>query len=370
MSMIQSAQVFSPRPGQNAFQNLRLLQSPLKPFKSPTKVPSSNSNLQDVDEQEIVLVDGDSPRVVEEEKDLVILEDVEVDVQAEQQQATQYFAQPTAMPSLLHNTPRASFPPSMPQPLQTPRRRIPGEALHRAVLIRSAQRAVLKAEIEKEEEEEEKEVEEVIVTDGATTSSDNLEDGTDGGDQKMEDESEGQRRTLSRWRKSLESVRIWPFGSANPIPAQEDEEMDEDVRDTRSYQMKQATDEKTQVHLVDDESRDIGEVVQSTESTDMPFDIETPNQKRTLGNFMTPQANRKTAGGGRYSYGAVKPAGRIAREETWRGKDIVIPKKGLQVGIKEEEEEKRDLGEGRQRPRLTEEERKVRLYCLLLVCIH
>ena len=98
-------------------------------FKSPVK-----ATLQE--EDEIILVQGSHPRVVQEEHDLVILEDVVL---------------PPASSSNLH----ANI-----EPPRTPQRRrsLGGNTLHRAVLIRSAQRAVLKAEKEREEEEEELEV--------------------------------------------------------------------------------------------------------------------------------------------------------------------------------------------------------------------
>jgi hypothetical protein len=229
MSMIQSAQVFSPRPSQNPYQNLRILQSPLKPFKTPSKLDNPHANAEDTDDQEVVLVDGNRPRVVQEEKDLVILEDVEVEVDNVQHEQQRTPARANYTPSLPHNVPRASFPPSILQPLQTPRRRIPGESLHRAVLIRSAQRAVLKAEIEKEEQEEEKEVEEVIATDVVTASSQSSENETEEEDEKKEDETEETPKRVLGWRKSLESVRIWPFFSANPIPEQDENQATEDA---------------------------------------------------------------------------------------------------------------------------------------------
>ena len=75
LSMIQSAQVFTPRPSKNPRENLRVLQSPIKPLGSPLK---SGYHAED-EEEPIILVNGDNPRVVEEEKDLVILEHVEVE---------------------------------------------------------------------------------------------------------------------------------------------------------------------------------------------------------------------------------------------------------------------------------------------------
>ena len=88
----------------NPRENLRILQSPLKPFAG------SGSD----DDEVVKLVDGNHPKVVEEEQDLVILENVEA------------------------VSPIKILAPPLPQ--VTPRRKsIP--SLHRAVLIRSAQRA-------------------------------------------------------------------------------------------------------------------------------------------------------------------------------------------------------------------------------------
>ena len=137
LSMINSAQVFSPQPSKDPRENLRILQSPLKnSFKSPVK-----ATLQE--ENEIILVQGNHPRVVQDERDLIILEDVAL--------------APPPSPLKLHAN---LEPPRTPPPR---RRSLGGNTLHRAVLIRSAQRAVLKAEKDREEEEEEMEVLGVVV---------------------------------------------------------------------------------------------------------------------------------------------------------------------------------------------------------------
>lgn len=118
ISMIESAQVFSPRPSQNPRENLRILQSPLKPF-------SSTSAYSGEEEEVIKLVDGNHPLVLEEERDLVIMEDM-----------------PTAAPPTTVASSAMSA-----QQLRTPRRRS-APSLHRAVLIRSAQRAAYMQEIQ------------------------------------------------------------------------------------------------------------------------------------------------------------------------------------------------------------------------------
>ena len=182
--MIHSAQVFSPHPSQDPRENLRILQSPLKnSFKSPLKTA-----LQE--EDEIILVQGSNPRVVQEDRDLVILEDV----------------------ALAHADLQAP---------QTPPRRksLGGNALHRAVLIRSAQRAVLKAEKEREEEEEEMEVLGAVVgADDQDEYEDNEREDIEMGSPTHEDyldETEQPERNEQKpiWRKSLEKI-MWPFGSS------------------------------------------------------------------------------------------------------------------------------------------------------------
>lgn len=114
MSLVQSAQVFSPAPSPHPRENLRVLQSPLK-------LPSTDSPVR--------LVDGDHPRVFEEDQDLVILEDIERQLNGH-------------LPNrIIPSSPLRlqQLPPMRQVPPQTPRRRSQ-PSLHRAVLIRSAQR--------------------------------------------------------------------------------------------------------------------------------------------------------------------------------------------------------------------------------------
>ncbi|KLO18960.1 hypothetical protein SCHPADRAFT_865893 [Schizopora paradoxa] len=205
LSMITSAQVFSPRPSMNPRENLRILQSPLRPFAG------SDSG----DDEVVKLVDGNHPKVVEEEQDLVILESVE------------------------NVSPAKALPP---QPQVTPRRKsMP--SLHRAVLIRSAQRAqqqlhhrnvvqdaddVLDPELEDVDEEEE--VEEAIIADlspseeseeepdnrDAMLEDEDLEvyneDGTEGTgtDNQEEDDMDDQTTPTTGFRSMLENIRPMP----------------------------------------------------------------------------------------------------------------------------------------------------------------
>lgn len=180
-------------------------QSPRKPSpfsQSPITATRRGGVIEEQDEEEeeeggeIVLVDGPNPRVVQEEKDLVILEEVDEPVPQSTVQI---------------------------QPPKTPQRRR-SQSLHRSVLIRSAQRAVVEHERQQKEEEEERE-EEIEVADtiaNADVSSDESPGGTPqtyhgglssdeetDGDKDQAPEDTNQDRRKSLWRKSIE--KLWPF---------------------------------------------------------------------------------------------------------------------------------------------------------------
>ena len=215
LSMIQSAEVFSPRPSTDPSVNLKVLQSPLKPRSvSPVK-PSSVSRLREAKEEEqtdeeIVLVDGDYPRVVEDDRDLVILEDIP------------YTPPPqvTPPPSKSH-TLISAFPlaPNASRP-QTPRRGSSRPSLHKAVLIRSAQRAIMQSEQRTdniimaaddgdttEEEEEVKKATMNVSTSGEDSESGEEYDSSSGEEEEEEEEEgEQEQKPVSRWRKSLEMI--------------------------------------------------------------------------------------------------------------------------------------------------------------------
>ena len=184
LSMIQSAQVFTPRPDPDPHVNLRVLQTPMRlngsPLKHVHRTPGQTQASQREEEYgtPFRLVEGNCPQVVEEEQDLVILEEVEAPEPLPQ--ATPHgikggVAQPgcnNPMQNASHApqtggpypSPTFPLPPSHQlQQFQTPRRRAGRPSLHRAVLIRSAQRAVMCMEIEKEQELEEREVEEHVI---------------------------------------------------------------------------------------------------------------------------------------------------------------------------------------------------------------
>jgi hypothetical protein len=183
-------------------------------FRSPTKPSAlsqspitSNSNHDHEDEElpGIVLVDGNHPRVVEEDEDLVILEDVEAPASRAVVQA---------------------------QPPKTPQRRR-SQSLHRAVLIRSAQRRVIEHETQRQQEEEERE-EEMEVLDTISTDDISSEDETSAAQHEQaehppsDEDSDSdeydtgkpanQEERKSLWRKSFE--KLWPFGGPSPTEAE------------------------------------------------------------------------------------------------------------------------------------------------------
>ena len=173
LSMIASAHVFTPRPSRDPQENLRVLQTPLR---APFARSAGEENEEE--EEEIVLVQSDTPRVVEEDRDLVILDEVE----------------PIPAPALSLPLPALVVPQYPATPVRRPR-----PSLHRAVLIRSAQRAAIQREMQLEEELDAEEVEETI--DAIAEDVEEEEDGARG------TSAQEQRAQPSSWRKSLDMVK-------------------------------------------------------------------------------------------------------------------------------------------------------------------
>ncbi|KAI6020440.1 hypothetical protein BKA83DRAFT_4302131 [Pisolithus microcarpus] len=378
MSMIRSAKVFTPR-GKIAdpVENLRILQTPLKrrgssPLKQQYQTlrrahnghgdsdSSSDSDEDDEndsgdgnrEEEEIVLVDGDHPHVVEEDKDLVILESVEVEVpqpspphsprpQHRQRQQQQGLAAPPTTPLRRGAFGRpVNVQSSNPDIYQTPHRTPARPSLHRAVLIRSAQRVVLRQEIEQEEEEmEEKEVEEVIV--------DDLEDVDE--NEEDEDEEAEEIGQPSGWQKGLGLVKGfgWPFRSSSAAP--EDAENHDSMDHLQDKEMEMDVDPHTSS----------ADGLQTSDSTTDTSYNDAPPAHRSLGTFMTPQIPRVGLttgvgrGAGRHSFGgalapqsssptALSGPKRVRVEPKWKVTDIVVP----MPSAKEETEVGEDLGTG------------------------
>ncbi|KAG1785728.1 uncharacterized protein HD556DRAFT_1249347 [Suillus plorans] len=334
MSMIHSAQVFTPRgkPSSDPLANLRILQSPLKQLVPSPRKPSAlkNSHIPEPEEieEEIVLVESNTPHVVQEDRDLVILE--HVDVQA------------------LPPTPSVQRPrPSM-NMYKTPNKRT-RSSLHRAVLIRSVHRAVMA----REEEDEEKEVEEVI--NGNDEELNDKHEGSAGIEHEESDEdgsgadsdtAEEPTPQPSTWRQSLNAVRarvVWPFRSSSTAPEENDDDDDEQDED-------------------EDEDAQPPPPSSSPPPTYMAPQAQphlTPARAaRPLGSFMTPQVSHLQSGintgigrgAGRNSFGGALR--RVRVEPKWRIGDIEV--RGVEE-VKEEEKE----GTGFGRTRVSEEERKV-----------
>ncbi|THH00271.1 hypothetical protein EW026_g2234 [Hermanssonia centrifuga] len=322
MSMIQSAQVFTPRPSQDPKENLRILQTPLRtPFRtgsgdrregSPLKRGAYVAEDDDDDEEEleedIVLVEGNHPRVVEEDRDLVILEHVVV---REPEPAPQHLVQ--------FPIPQSAQPP--PQAPQTPRpsRRAQSRAsLHRAVLIRSAHRTALKLEMEREEEEDVEEVEETI------QSGEELEEEVeeDEGDEKQQNDA------------SVEQNESGGALSASPAPREEEknserqqyedhgEENDDkqdgtgeeqDVPESTPFEnqegMDEGDDENVQITYSPPRIASQPVVTPPTPRLHIQPQARSPHKSMT-GPFMTPQVPRgRSRGPVRYSVGGFTPGG-------------------------------------------------------------
>lgn len=174
----------------------------MKPRATPQKKHSKDDD--DEEDDHVVLVEGNHPRVLEEESDLVIMEDIE-------EEPVKPLPSPVRMPlapTVTVQSPRTPPPRSRARP-----------SLHRAVLIRSAQRVALKR-IEKDEEQKEKAtvVREMLLEDeGEESESEEDED---------EDMDKPTKSAGGGWRKSLEAVTslIFRSGSATPEAEGQDSE--------------------------------------------------------------------------------------------------------------------------------------------------
>ncbi|KAH9064558.1 hypothetical protein EDB87DRAFT_1556259 [Lactarius vividus] len=242
LSMIQSAQVFTPRPDPDPRVNLRVLQTPIRLNSSPLKQAFKQEQDDQQDKEDgtpIRLVEGNRPQVVEEEQDLVILEEVDAPEASAPSQAAQHVRGPQA--GAPHAAPGFPLAPShQPQQFQTPRRRSARPSLHRAVLIRSAQRAAIRFEMEQEQELEEREVEEHVATIDEQMEVDEEDEGDQDAiieefDEEVYQEgaaegTEPDSRPIFGWRKSLEAFRSSIHALRSPSRSPErDEDMEQDI---------------------------------------------------------------------------------------------------------------------------------------------
>lgn len=197
--MITSAHVFTPRPSADPRENLRVLQSPLRaPFQSAPSGPSSRS------EEDIVLVESNCPRVVEEDKDLVILDEVILPPEA--------LSSPSPAPVFMPIPVQNQAPPRTPVKWGRP-------SLHRAVLLRSAQKAAMRVEVQREEEMEVEEVEHTIAEMEEDEDA-NLDEENEDEDEEMDGniEQAEERRSMSPWRLGIEAVKEglgWAFAASS-----------------------------------------------------------------------------------------------------------------------------------------------------------
>ncbi|KAH9851069.1 hypothetical protein C2E23DRAFT_904599 [Lenzites betulinus] len=299
LSMIASAHVFTPGPSENPQVNLRILQSPLRtPFAR--------------EQEEIVLVHSDSPSVIEEDKDLVILDEYE----------------PEPEPILPLPLPLAAHPP------RTPVRRQMRPSLHRAVLIRSAQRAAIQREMQMEEEHDADEVEETIAA---------IAEVEEGDDDVQEVPPPGGQGQVSGWRKSLDLVKGglgWAFRGLSVEPKEEDEDQDLEYDEEQEQQYTEDYDEGMDDLDGSDEDeyeQQEGEERDDYEEDDHHAEPSTPDEpQRPLGQFMTPQLPRMmSAKVGRLSLGgASHDTGprRVRVVAPWKVGEITVP-----APVKEEE---------------------------------
>jgi hypothetical protein len=239
--MIHSAQVFTPRPDPDPRVNLRVLQTPIRLLNcSPLKYAHQSLKQEQDDRDEengtpIRLVEGNRPQVVEEEQDLVILEEVDApEPPAAPPHATQ---SPVRAPQVAAAPGFPLSPSHQPQQFQTPRRRGGRPSLHRSVLIRSAQRAAMRFEIEKEQELEEREVEEHVTPIEERMEVDEEDEGIqDAGIEEFDEDYEITEQDskpaapIFGWRKSLEAFKSGLHALRSPSRSPErDEYMEQDI---------------------------------------------------------------------------------------------------------------------------------------------
>ncbi|KAM6504351.1 hypothetical protein JOM56_001294 [Amanita muscaria] len=358
LSMIHSAQVFSPKLPKNFEGNLRLLQSPLKstflrsPLKGSNHVSNGNQDrskptydqssghdwISDDEEgcEEIVLVEGDNPRVVEEEKDLVIVENVEVPPPS-----TSFESAFSPGP---HNEHRLHL--SIVDPLQTPHRcRNSRDSLHRAVLIRSAQRAVLHAEKE-EDELEEMEVLSVVASDD---DEDEIVDETDS------------NRGMDVWNEeptSEQALKPMPRNAERTQSLQDLSTVVESAEQDPLLPLKLCEDLQWKQGDIEGGQNEGTQSLASANSTNLATCYESIDKCKYLGDFRTPQPQSRrqfqkplgrslfafkkessgdasrvlddptsnSPGRARYSIASGEPR-RMLIEMPWRVEDLVVPAK-------------------------------------------
>ncbi|KAF8586926.1 hypothetical protein K439DRAFT_1631219 [Ramaria rubella] len=368
MSMIQSAQVLTPQPSPSGLSKA-VRRGSIKDnadweqIRSPIRMPDDNNGTQ-----EMMLLEGqgDDAVVVEEGKDLIILEQVEnhshdqkilssPSKQTSRPVRSVAFSIPKATPSVRpalvpQSTHSASGSPRTPM-----NRRRSALSLHRAVVLRSAQRAQLERERERERSEEQQEEDEVEAVVSPERELGPLEH-TNGFDENEEEDENSEeikddphivhpnkisRQPAARggvFRTSLDAMK-----KAIPLTfgwsTREDDDEDDDNNDGDND---------------DDEQSDEGELDEDNAQTQTPI-------RRNLGPFMTPQiwVNRpaqrvpvdvkaRASLGGSAPQGTFGAPQRVRIVPPWKVQDIILP-----------EPEKPHLGGAQEsKGHITEEERQ------------
>ncbi|KAH0578179.1 hypothetical protein H2248_004054 [Termitomyces sp. 'cryptogamus'] len=266
-----------------------------------------------LEEDSIILVDGNHPRVVEDEEDLVILEDIDRSISPSgspyaphQQQTDLSIPQPRTVQQGPPKTPVRSR----------------SQSLHRDVLIRNAQRAMLKAK--------DVDIEEPLVG---------------GNEQSKEEQTKQEPKQKLTWRKSFQ--QLWPFRNLSPTKDEEDSEDEENENENEnetSAPLPPPSPSTLPTNTDDDD--DAEEEIENEHLAPLlaPRTPLRPPHNRALGAFMTPQprigtsvsdptvqrANEQGRMGGGVGQGRLSLGGGEARRvlvepQVWRVRDIVLP---------------------------------------------
>ncbi|KAG6875924.1 hypothetical protein C0993_006776 [Termitomyces sp. T159_Od127] len=262
------------------------------------------------------------------------------------------------------------------EPPKTPVRRR-SQSLHRAVLIRSAQRAVMKAERDMREREEE-EMEEMEALDAVASLDGERNDVEEKGDEmRHEDEFEQGEEDTSMdvdmdvdmeeplagisddeednmkqkpkqklsWRKSFERLR--PFRSSSPVKDEEDHsDRDEENENEGEMPAHARTSSSPTSADEEDENEDLSPLFAPPRT---PLRPQLQHRNKGFGPFMTPQPRIGTSvsdpaiqctheqaevgiGQGRFSLGGGKARRILVEPQVWRVKDIVVPPPSPAVG--------------------------------------
>ncbi|KIJ43908.1 hypothetical protein M422DRAFT_30724 [Sphaerobolus stellatus SS14] len=358
MSMIRSAQVFTPRSSAD-ITPIRSRRGSIKDnadweaLKSPIRVSSSGN-----DDREMMLLEGtgDDAVVVEEEKDLIILEHVDEPEHAEvpstpsrppRAPRTPGRAVAFALPSSSSSSARSSVAEEpvrvVQKPPQTPNRRKSVSSLHRAVVLRSAQRVHLERQRQRqlqryEDEQEEEEVELAVSPERelGPFQLENEDNDQEDGDEESDEEDAGSGSPtrsspgpLGVIRAGINMVKRLTIDRIKPeeVPLPQDDENSEDDEEEREAEDYEADDDTVQ--------------------TQTPV-------RRNFGPFMTPQVVSKTA---QRIPVDVRPRASVAHGDasffSGARRVPVIDSWVNQVVVPELEKERQDP-----RPKITAEERR------------